>query len=148
VRIPPDRLGDEVDTVVNELAHTGFEGKFDKGQLTVLVTNISPVGVGRIIHGTGRLPEGELRGAGVPSRDTGSGAGHRLRGAQVRRLRAHRPVDGLLHISQIMDDRVEVNEASNRLVGKDTKKELKVGDQVRARIVAISINDAPPARAR
>lgn len=145
VRIPPDRLGDEVDTVVNELAHTGFEGKFDKGQLTVLVTNISPVGVGRIIHGDGAVyqkvnyealvfrPEIQEVVLGTVCEVLKFGAFVHIG-----------PLDGLLHISQIMDDRVEVNEASNRLVGKDTKKELKVGDQVRARIVAISINERTP----
>jgi len=145
VRIPPDRLGDDVETVVNELAHTGFEGKFDKGQLTVLVTNISPVGVGRIIHGDGAVYqkvnyEALVFRPEIQEVVLGSICEVLKFGAFVH----IGPLDGLLHISQIMDDRVEVNEASNRLIGKDTKKELKVGDLVRARIVAISINERTP----
>ena len=51
------------------------------------------------------------------------------------------PLDGLLHISQIMDDRIDIDESNNRLVGKDTKRDLRTGDIERARIVAISINE-------
>lgn len=145
VRIPPDRLGDEMDVVVNELAHTNFEGKFDKGQLTVLVSNISPVGVGRIIHGDGAVYQKVDYEALVFKPDIQEVVLGTV--CEVLKFGAFvhiGPLDGLLHISQIMDDRVEVNEASNRLIGKDTKKELKVGDLVRARIVAISINERTP----
>ncbi len=50
--------------------------------------------------------------------------------------------EGLLHIGQIMDDRIEINEANRTLLGKDTKKDLKVGDRVRIRIVMMSISSA------
>jgi len=51
------------------------------------------------------------------------------------------PVEGLLHVSQVMDDRIEVDEENRRMIGKDTKKDLKTGDYVRARIVALSLSD-------
>jgi DNA-directed RNA polymerase subunit E' len=54
------------------------------------------------------------------------------------------PLDGLLHISQIMDDRIDVDDTNQRLMGKDTKRDLRVGDRVRARIVALSINERNP----
>jgi DNA-directed RNA polymerase subunit E' len=43
-----------------------------------------------------------------------------------------------------MDDRVDVDVEGGRLIGKDTKKDLRVGDKVRTRIVAISINERNP----
>ncbi len=54
------------------------------------------------------------------------------------------PLDGLLHISQIMDDRIDIDSDNGRLLGKDTKRDLKVGDRVRARIVALSLNERSP----
>src|SRR2546425_12179610 len=54
------------------------------------------------------------------------------------------PLDGLLHITQVMDDRVDVDEEGQRLIGKDTKRDLRIGDKVRTRIVAVSLNDRAP----
>jgi DNA-directed RNA polymerase subunit E' len=51
------------------------------------------------------------------------------------------PLDALIHMSQIMNDYVNVNAENERIVGKENKKTLKIGDPVRARIVAISLNE-------
>lgn len=48
------------------------------------------------------------------------------------------PIDGLVHISQIMNDYVNYDEKNRNLVGKEEKKILKEGDLVRARIISIS----------
>lgn len=48
------------------------------------------------------------------------------------------PLDGFIHISQIMDDFISFDEKNKILVGKNSKKTLKVGDVVRARIISIS----------
>jgi DNA-directed RNA polymerase subunit E' len=50
------------------------------------------------------------------------------------------PFEGMVHVSQTMDDFVSVNKEGT-LQGKDSKKVLKKGDKVRARIVAVSIKD-------
>ena len=50
------------------------------------------------------------------------------------------PLDGMIHISQTMDDFVNFSK-SNVLTGKESKKTLKVGDQCRARIIALSYKD-------
>ena len=50
------------------------------------------------------------------------------------------PFEGMIHISQTMDDFVSFSKEGT-LLGKDSKKLLKVGDKVRARIIAISIRD-------
>jgi DNA-directed RNA polymerase subunit E' len=48
------------------------------------------------------------------------------------------PLDGLVHISQIMDDFVSYDSKNSVFLGKETKKTLKEGDKVRARIISIS----------
>ncbi len=48
------------------------------------------------------------------------------------------PIDGLVHVSQIMEDFVNYNEKEQQFNGKQTKRTLKLGDRVRARVVTIS----------
>jgi DNA-directed RNA polymerase subunit E' len=50
-------------------------------------------------------------------------------------------LDGLVHVSQIMDDFVSYDEKNSQLVGKQTHRTLKEGDQVRARIISISFKE-------
>ena len=51
------------------------------------------------------------------------------------------PIDGMIHISQTMDDYVSFSK-DKVLLGKESKKNLKVGDKCRARIIAVSYKDA------
>ncbi|MEM2083570.1 MAG: DNA-directed RNA polymerase [Nitrososphaerota archaeon] len=48
------------------------------------------------------------------------------------------PIDGFLHISQIMDEFISYDEKHSMLLGKKTGRKLTIGDKVRAKIVAIS----------
>jgi DNA-directed RNA polymerase subunit E' len=50
------------------------------------------------------------------------------------------PVDGMIHISQTMDDFVSFSKDKN-LLGKESKRSLKVGDRCRARIIAVSFKE-------
>lgn len=52
------------------------------------------------------------------------------------------PFEGMVHISQTMEDFVSLDDKSQTLAGKDSKRVLKVGDVVRARIIAISYKDS------
>lgn len=50
------------------------------------------------------------------------------------------PIDGMIHISQAMDDFVSFSK-DKTLSGKETKRTLKVNDLCRARIIAVSFKD-------
>ena len=50
------------------------------------------------------------------------------------------PIDGMIHVSQTMDDFVSFAK-DKTLSGKESKRSLKVGDVCRARIIAISFKD-------
>ena len=50
------------------------------------------------------------------------------------------PIDGMIHISQTMDDFVSFSK-DKTLLGKESKRSLKVGDICRARIIAVSFKD-------
>ncbi|MDO8661099.1 MAG: DNA-directed RNA polymerase [Candidatus Woesearchaeota archaeon] len=50
------------------------------------------------------------------------------------------PIDGMIHISQTMDDFVSFAK-DKVLTGRDSKHTLKVGDLCRARVIAVSFKD-------
>ncbi len=150
VRIPPERLGLKLATVLPELAQQQFEGKLVDGQnLTVMIREVTPIGEGHIIHGDGGVYQ-EVEYHALLFRpelqEVVEGAIVEIRkfGAFVR----FGPLDGLLHVSQIMDDRVNIDEHNQRLVGVETKKDLKVGYKVRGRIVSLSLSEISPRDSR
>ena len=49
-------------------------------------------------------------------------------------------VDGMIHISQAMDDFVSFG-GEKVLLGKESKRALKVGDKCKARVIAVSFKD-------
>ena len=150
VRIPPARLGAELESVLTELAQQQFEGKLVDGQnLTVLIRDVRPIGEGHIIHGDGGVYQEVEYGALLFRPELqevveGSVVEIRKFGAFVR----FGPLDGLLHVSQIMDDRVNIDEHNQRLVGVETKRDLKVGYKARARIVSLSLSEISPRDSR
>ena len=50
------------------------------------------------------------------------------------------PIEGMIHISQTMDDFVSFSK-EKVLLGKESKQTLKIGDKCRARIIAVSYKD-------
>jgi len=150
VRIPPARLGPELTGVLVELAQQQFEGKLVDGQnLAVTIRDVKPLGEGHIIHGDGGVYQ-EVEYEALVFRPEiqeiveGSVVEIRKFGAFVR----FGPLDGLLHVSQIMDDRVNIDEHNQRLVGVETKRDLKVGYKVRARVVSLSLSEISPRDSR
>jgi len=150
VRIPPERLGPELTNVLTELAQQQFEGKLVDGQsLAVTIREVKSIGEGHIIHGDGGVYqeveyEALLFRPEIQEVVEGSVVEIRKFGAFVR----FGPLDGLLHVSQIMDDRVNIDEHNQRLVGIESKKDLKVGYKVRARVVSLSLSEISPRDSR
>ena len=146
VRIPPERLGEDIDALARELTRSTLEGKVGPDKtLTLIASNIERMGEGRIVHGDGAVYQTVNYDAVVFTPQLqeivdGTVVEILKFGAFIR----FGPLDGLLHISQVMDDRVDVDEENQRLIGKDTKRDLRIGDRVRVRIVAVSLNERAP----
>ena len=146
IRVPPDKFGEELDSVVIDLLREKLEGRIDKtiGSLVAIIS-IDEIGEGHILPGDGAVyyeivfdalayrPEMQevLEGEIVEVLEFGAFIG-------IGSL------DGLLHISQITDDYISYDEKNSRLVGKEKKQSLTEGDSVRCRIVAISLNEREP----
>ncbi|MBR9680060.1 MAG: DNA-directed RNA polymerase [Candidatus Altiarchaeota archaeon] len=143
VRVMPKLLkGNTKQAVADALKET--EGQISKTSgMLLLVTGVKDVGEGRIIPGDGAVYFDAVYEALVFSPKLHEVVDGEITdivefGAFVR----IGPMDGLIHISQVMDDYVSYSK-EGVLQGKQSKNSLKVGDKVRARIISISYKAEP-----
>ncbi len=146
VRIPPDRLGEDLGKLTLELARQVFEGRMGPDQkLVVLITKLKLNGASRVVHGDGAVYQPvrmQMLLFDIRMQEVIEGLVDQVvdYGAFVR----FGPLDGLLHVSQILDDHMDPDVGGQRMVGKETKREMRVGDRLRSRIVTISLNEVSP----
>lgn len=146
IRIPPDRLDEDMGKVVEDIAKEELEGVIeDENELVILATNIERIGDGKVVQADGGVYQSVKYDAlqfELVKKELILGYICEVLkfGAFVR----FGPLDGLLHISQIMNDKVEVDQGNQRLVGKESEDALEIDDGIRARIVTVSINDRNP----
>jgi DNA-directed RNA polymerase subunit E' len=141
IRIPPEKFGQPIEAVGYEQLKMKYEGMVDEELgYVIAVTDIQVNPVGKIIPGDGatyhkalfslltfipkiqEIVEGEV----VEIADFG---------AFIR----VGPIDALLHVSQLMDDYISYDEKQGVLMGKETRRKLSTGDQVRVRVTAVSL---------
>lgn len=141
IRVPPADLGGKLEETVFEQAKAAYEGLLDEDiGVIVSVTGIGKVGDGKIVPGDGavyydsqitlltykpklnELVEGEV------SEVTEFGAFVKTG-----------PLEGLVHVSQIMDDYINYDAKLPGFIGKETKRKLTTKDIVMARIVTVSL---------
>jgi DNA-directed RNA polymerase subunit E' len=140
IRVPPERLNMDVEEAIFQSAAEKLESMIDN-RLGVIVSivSIDNVGDGKIlandpgVHYKTKFeiltfkPEQQELFHGEVIDSTEFGAFVRIG-----------PMDGLVHISQIMDDFISYNDKTSAFYGKESKRSLKEGDLVRARVVSIS----------
>ena len=142
IRVPPSSFKDDVKKVVMDELNKKFENFVSKEVgIAIAVSEVLSIGDGVIIPGDGAAyydtkfkmlvykPEMHEVVLGTISEITDFGAFMNIG-----------PLDGMIHISQTMDDFVNFSK-SNVLTGKESKRTLKVNDLCRARIIAISYKD-------
>jgi len=146
VRIPPADLKEDIEAVIGELTKGMYEGKFGEDKvMTVLINNVETVGPGRIVHGDGAVYQTvKYDQLAFRPKDNEIIEGIVCEVVKFGAFIRFGPIDGLLHISQVMDDRVDIDSDNQRLIGKDSGRFLGLGDKVRARIVSIDINEKNP----
>ncbi len=144
IRIPPETFGNPLEKVGREQVKQKYEGIVDEELgYVIAVTGIQVSPIGKIIPGDGAtfhkvnfslltfypVIQEVVEGDVVEIADFG---------AFVR----IGPIDALLHVSQLMDDFISYDEKQGVLLGKETKRKLTSGDQVRVRITAVSLGRA------
>ncbi len=144
IRIPPETFGNPLEQVGRDQVKAKYEGVVDEELgYVIAVTRVEVSPIGKIIPGDGAtfhkvafslltfypVIQEVVEGDVVEIADFG---------AFVR----IGPVDALLHVSQLMDDYISYDEKQGVLLGKETKRKLAAGDQVRVRITAVSLGRA------
>jgi DNA-directed RNA polymerase subunit E' len=146
VRIPPERMTDDLGNTISELVQKSFEGRLNKVHgITVLTTNVRPDGEGQVIHGDGAIYQKVAFDAMVFKPDNQEVVDGIV--AEVVEFGAFvhiGPLDALTHMSQVMNDFMTADVHNERLIGKETGRTLEVGENVRARIVTASLNELSP----
>ncbi len=142
IRIPPNLFDKTVEEAVIERVKKKYEGYISKDfGIVIDVAGVEEIGEGVIIPGDGApyykvkfdlltyKPEMQEVVLGKIKDIADFGAFINLG-----------PIDGMIHVSQTMDDFVSFSK-EKVLVGKESKRTLKVGDNCRARIIAVSFKD-------
>jgi len=142
VRVPPEMFEEKTEKAIMTSLNHQFDGFISKELGVVMgVTDVNDINEGIIIPGDGAAyydcrfkvlayrPELNEVTLGKINDITDFGAFINIG-----------PIDGMIHVSQTMDDYVSFSK-SNVLAGKESKKTLKVNDLCRARIIAVSYKD-------
>jgi DNA-directed RNA polymerase subunit E' len=143
VRVPAAELGGNLKKAVLSLVQEQYEGLLDEDMgIVVSVMEIDEIGEGKVIPGDGAAyynskmkllfyrPEIHEVIDGFVSEITEFGAFVRTG-----------PIDALIHVSQIMDDYINYDAKLPGFIGKESGKKLKQGDEVRARVVTVSLKN-------
>jgi DNA-directed RNA polymerase subunit E' len=140
VRVPPDRFAEPLDEVVMDVLRKTYEGLTDRDLGTILaITEVSEIGTGRIIMGDGASYHDVTFDALVYKPELHEVVlGEVVEIVEFGAFVRLGPLDGLVHVSQVTDDYIGYDRKKGVLYGKETKRALKEGDKVRARIVSVS----------
>ena len=141
VRVPPKEFGGKLDETIRKIVQEEYEGIVDEDLgLVIAVTGVGEVGEGKVVLGDGAAyyrANLELLMYKPMMHEVVEGAVTEITefGAFVRIS----PIEGLVHVSQIMDDYINYDAKLPGFIGKKTNKRLTMDDEVLARIVTISL---------
>ncbi|MBI2085252.1 MAG: DNA-directed RNA polymerase [Candidatus Aenigmarchaeota archaeon] len=141
VRVPPAKMGMPIKKAVKQSLQEQLEGVMDKEMgVMVAVTEITHVGEGKLLPGDGSIHyvvTFDVLSYYPTMYEIVSGEVIDITefGAFVRMG----PLDGLVHISQVMDDFVSYDAKNSMFLGKDSKRTIKEGDSVKARVITVSM---------
>ncbi len=146
VRIAPELLGAPVEEAVKLALRDKLEGLVDKtiGAI-VTIMDVIEVGEGHILAGdAGVYYDTVFDSVTFMPEIQEIIEGTVLEVVEFGIFVGIGPLDGLVHVSQLTDEFVSYDEKNSRLITKESGRAITVGDRVRARIVAVSLNEREP----
>ena len=142
IRVPPNLFSLSLEEAVTARIRTKYNGFISKDLGIVIdISGIREIGEGVIIAGDGAAyydVSFELLSFKPEMQEIVVGKIKDI--AEFGAFINIGPIDGMIHISQTMDDFVSFSK-DKTLAGKETKRVLKVNDLCRARIIAVSFKD-------
>jgi len=141
IRVPPEKLGTDVKKAIKSAIADQVEGVVNSRLGVILsVTSIDKVGEGKITPGDpGVYYNCEFKLLTFKPEIHEIVCGEVIDNTEFGSFIRMGPMDGLIHISQLMDDFVSFDSKNSLFLGKESKRTLKEGDMVRARIIAVSL---------
>ncbi len=141
VRVPPSKFRMKMQDAIKSSLEDRLEGIIDRRLGVILsVVDVGEVGEGQIFPGDGAIhypvdfsllvyfPEMHEMIKGYVIDVTEFGVFIRMG-----------PLDGMVHVSQIMDDFVSYDDKNVTFHGRESKKTMREGDLARARIISVSM---------
>ncbi len=141
IRVPPMKFNLPMEKAVIESLAEEWEGTIDKDLGVILsVVSVEEVGEGKVFPGNGAIhypvkfklliyyPEMHELVKGNVIDVTEFGVFVRIG-----------PLDGMIHVSQLMNDFVFFDPKNSVFSGRESKRVIKEGDIVRARVISISL---------
>jgi DNA-directed RNA polymerase subunit E' len=145
IRVSPDKFGLEIRQAIVTEVKSKYNGFISKDLGVVIdVSGVDEIGEGVIIPGDGAAyyeTSFELITFEPEIQEVVKGKIKEI--ADFGVFFSMGPLDGMIHISQTMNDFVSFSK-EKILQGKDTHRALKVADHCRARIIAVSYKEATP----
>ncbi len=141
IRVPPSKFNLDIEAAVKQSLEDRWEGLIEKDIGVILsIVSVKEIGEGKILPGDGAIyypvtfnilayaPEMHEIVRGFVIDVTEFGAFARIG-----------PLDGMVHVSQIMNDFVSYDQKNSTFSGRESKYVLKEGDTIRARIISVSL---------
>jgi DNA-directed RNA polymerase subunit E' len=142
IRVPPNLFGLDAKSAVVEMVKERFDGFISKDLGVVIdVLDVKEIGEGTIIPGDGSSfydTKFELLTFKPELQEVVLGKIKDI--ADFGAFINIGPIEGMIHISQTMDDFVSFSK-EKVLLGKESKRTLKVNDLCVARLIAVSYKD-------
>jgi len=141
VRVPPKMFGSSREEAIKKSLEEKWEGLIDKRLGVILsVISVGEVGEGSILPGDGAIYyPADFRLLVYYPEMHELVKGHVIDVTEFGVFVRMGPVDGMVHVSQIMDDFVSYDVKNAVFTGRDSKRILKEKDMVRARVISISM---------
>lgn len=141
VRVPPKLLGGKLEESIIGIVQEGYEGLVDDDiGLVIAVSNAENIGEGKVVLGDGAAYyEADIEMLVYKPLMHEVVKGNITEVTEFGAFVRISPIEGLIHVSQIMDDFINYDAKLPGFVGKKTGKKITVDDEVTARIVTISL---------
>ncbi len=140
IRVPPEKLNMKVEDAVKAAIADQFEGVLNpRIGMIVSVGGVDKVEEGKILpNDPGVYYNTVFKLLTFKPELQGLVNGEVIDNTEFGSFVRIGPLDGLIHISQLMDDFVSFDNKNSLFLGRESKRTLKEGDLVRARIISAS----------
>lgn len=141
IRVPPERFGKRLNKAIVEITQEEYEGIIDEDfGIVVAVIDAKKIGEGSIILGDGgAYYETELELLTYKPEIHEIVEGQISETTEFGAFVSIGPMEGLIHVSQIMDEFLNYDPKNGVFIGKQSRKKLAVNDSTLGRIVTVSL---------